>query len=134
MGERNGRAHLCESEVREIFALLRAGTHTQIEIARMYGIGRYAVYCINFALSWRRLAPQNWRPSSYAGPLRGSRSPLSVLTEEQAAEIKRLAREGVSPKQIAALFQISESTVFDIRSGRSWKHLHRNGNNAASAA
>ena len=125
---------LSESEVKQIYELLEARRHTQAEIAAMFHVSRWTIRHINFGTAWARLRPVDWRPSS-TGPLRGEKSPRAILTNEEAAQVKKLAQEGTyTLKQIAGMFGVSESTIFDIRSGRSWKHLRRNETNAASAA
>jgi DNA-binding transcriptional regulator YiaG len=54
----------------------------------------------------------------------GERNGFSKLSQIEAKEIKRLTKQKIlSLKKIACLFNISISTVRDIKSGRRWKHL-----------
>lgn len=54
---------------------------------------------------------------------RGSRHPLSKINEETAAEIKRLLRSGVKPKQIASQLSVPVQTVYNINAGSVWRHV-----------
>jgi predicted XRE-type DNA-binding protein len=129
---KESQALLSEDQVREIFLLLGQCRLTQAEIAARFGVSRSAIECINLGITWRHLMPPNWRATGGVGPRRREKSHWAVLTEERAAQIRKLVREGAySLKQIAEMFGVSVATVCDIRRGRSWKHLWHN---AASAA
>ena len=55
----------------------------------------------------------------------GEKNGFSKLSQIEAIEIKRLGRQKIlSLKEIACLFNVSISTVKDIKSGRRWKHLN----------
>ena len=64
----------------------------------------------------------NLRPSVNT---QGEKNGFSKLSQIEATEIKRLSRQDLmSVKEIACLFNISITTVKDIKSGRRWKHLN----------
>lgn len=56
-------------------------------------------------------------------PVLGSKNPAAKLTEEDAALIKALLREKHPIKDIAAKFNISEATIYDIKRGKTWNHV-----------
>lgn len=47
--------------------------------------------------------------------------PRTNLTLEQVVEIKNLLSQNKSPKEIATLFNVKRSCIYDIKLGRSWK-------------
>ena len=54
----------------------------------------------------------------------GEKNGFSKLSQIEAMTIKRLARKSIlTQKEIALRFNISRSTVKDIKSGKRWKHL-----------
>jgi hypothetical protein len=52
----------------------------------------------------------------------GELNPLAKLTEEQVAEIRRLAAEGVPQKDIAPRFGVNPGTISQIVGGVIWSH------------
>lgn len=56
-------------------------------------------------------------------PMYGSEHPRAIITEEQVLKVRALRDSGVRAKEIAAMFNISISSVYAIGTGRSWKWL-----------
>lgn len=57
-------------------------------------------------------------------PTNGSNKPNSKLTEDQVREMRRLNKDvGLGKRRLAQMFQISESVVGRILSGKAWKHV-----------
>ena len=56
-------------------------------------------------------------------PLRGEKSARAKLTEEQAIQIKRMLNAGINHIEIAKKLGVSYFCVFNIKRGRTWKHL-----------
>lgn len=54
---------------------------------------------------------------------KGSKNGGSKLYEEQVQNIKKLLNEGKDPRNIAKDFNLAHSTVYRIRSGKTWKHV-----------
>lgn len=54
---------------------------------------------------------------------RGERSGGAKLTQADIVEIRRLRRQGITYKRIAALFGVSPSTTHDIVSRKRWAHI-----------
>ena len=57
---------------------------------------------------------------------RGEQSPRAKLTEKKVREIKRMLRDGVQGKVIAAQYGIAPSMVTRIKSGLSWGEVQAN--------
>jgi uncharacterized protein YerC len=54
---------------------------------------------------------------------RGSSAPTAKLNEAQVRIIKRLIRDGMQYRHIAALFGVAPSTIGRIAQGLSWGHI-----------
>jgi hypothetical protein len=54
---------------------------------------------------------------------RGSRNPMSKLTESQVKEIKARLASGEMGRAIAREFGVTDATICDIRKGRQWGWL-----------
>ncbi len=48
---------------------------------------------------------------------------MAKLTDDEVREIRRMAADGVRSAYIAEKFGVSQTTVYSIKTGRSWKHL-----------
>lgn len=53
----------------------------------------------------------------------GERRPETHLTENDVREIRRLCRTDMRKREIAKMFNVVPSTISNIVSGYSWKHL-----------
>lgn len=54
---------------------------------------------------------------------RGSKNKSAKLTEEQVLEIKRDLLAGVHFREVAKKFDVSASTIYNIKVGHTWSHL-----------
>lgn len=50
----------------------------------------------------------------------GEKHPMAILTASDVEGVRRMLASGNSGRSIAALFGVSESTISDIKRGRSW--------------
>lgn len=57
---------------------------------------------------------------------RGENHRSAVLTEADVLEIWRMIGDGLGDAEIAASFGVNHGTVYWIRSGRNWRHIHPN--------
>jgi hypothetical protein len=55
--------------------------------------------------------------------IKGEKHPRAKLTTEEVLQIREMLVEGVPPSEIAEIFNISVSSIYDIKSGRSWSHV-----------
>lgn len=63
------------------------------------------------------------RHKKHCENMRGEKHPLAEITEEQAREVKRLRREGLTCRQISDVLQISWHIVRSIAANQSWKYV-----------
>jgi hypothetical protein len=95
------------------------------QLADKFSIDWYLVRAICKNRNWQHVAlgeetkaMQQLRPTK-----KGSEMHTSILTEEKVIEIKRLFASGEKGKYIAAKFGVDQSTICDIKKGRTWKHI-----------
>lgn len=53
----------------------------------------------------------------------GERNSQSKLSEDDVSTIKRLLREGIQSKIIAAKYNVSGNTIYCIKCNKTWKHV-----------
>jgi len=54
----------------------------------------------------------------------GEKCPNSILKEQDVIEIKKLLDDGIlTQKEIAKIFGVSQITISNIKTGRTWKHI-----------
>lgn len=58
---------------------------------------------------------KNWK--------KGSNHKMAKITEEDAAKIKIKLKEGLSPKEVSNLLNLSYHSVKDIQRNKTWKHV-----------
>jgi hypothetical protein len=58
-----------------------------------------------------------------ANPVRGEDSPNAILTEPAVVEIRKRLTAGESCSSIANDYGVSHYTIFDVKAGRSWRHV-----------
>lgn len=118
---REGRKYTVTPEqVKHMRDLYAKGNHTQEQLAAHYGISRKQVNTILRGLQWRDVD----------GPLiagatesKGEGNNQAKLTEDKVQEIRQLAKTGKSQYAIAKKFQVSQSTIGKILTGRTWAHV-----------
>lgn len=54
---------------------------------------------------------------------KGEKVNTAKLTEEQVIEIRKLMADGVSVKTVAVMYGMSDTTIYDIKKRKIWKHL-----------
>ena len=54
----------------------------------------------------------------------GEKAPNAKLTRDQAVEVLRLVRSGVSNTEVGKMFGVSNMCVSDIKRGARWKEIH----------
>jgi len=73
--------------------------------------------------SWKAPVANNADKKAHGTFLRGARANTAKLTEEQVREIRHLKKDGLSAIEIGGRFGISQWSVFDIASRRTWGWL-----------
>jgi group I intron endonuclease len=59
------------------------------------------------------------------GP-QGERNFQAKLTEKQVYEIKELLGQGIEQKEIASRFNVGRNAIYNIKYGKTWKHITNN--------
>lgn len=54
---------------------------------------------------------------------KGEKNPRAKLTAEEVLKIHEILVEGVPVREIAEIFGVSLTTIYDIKSGRRWSHV-----------
>lgn len=54
---------------------------------------------------------------------KGQNHPHSKLTDKKVKEIKKLMKSGASGLKVAKKYNVDNSVIYDIKNGRSWKHI-----------
>jgi len=54
----------------------------------------------------------------------GSKSPQSKITESDIPIVRQLLNNNVSERKIARRYGVNKSTIHNIKSGETWKHVH----------
>lgn len=128
-GMGNGRAKLTDEDIALIFQLREQG-YLQREIGAKLGITQAYVgkvlrgeNRIDHPTAYRKHhAPDAVKPRQYEsrkGLLTGSKNPQSKLTDAQVAEIRELAKTGLSQRKIGELFGVTQSNISCILLGKS---------------
>lgn len=130
-GELHGASKLTNAQVKQIRELAWAG-QSNFQIAQEFGVCEHTIIGIKTGRSWRTegyVPPPRRkrvkRPKSPRIPkIRvrrfGALNPTAKLTIEQVENIRDLIRAHVSQRKIAKQFNISQSSVSVIASGKSW--------------
>jgi hypothetical protein len=71
-------------------------------------------------LQWKTPSQNEDDKVTHGTSNRGERHGMAKLT---AADANIIAQDGRHPKLLAKIFGCSETTIYDIRSGKSWSHL-----------
>lgn len=114
-GETVGSSVLTEKNVREIFSLLKQGTHLHAEIAKMFGIAKSTVSDIKNRKRWKHL-------TGVPTFKRGEGALQFKLNEDDVRDIRRRA-ETESSSSLAEEFNVTPTTIHYIRSRKRWAKL-----------
>lgn len=120
-GERNNQSVLTEDDVRTIRLL--AQSQRYCEIAQRYNVDEQTIRDAVLATTWRHVDTD-----VYIAPEKqlqfGESHSNAKITENDVAEIRRLASINVLPKDIAPMYGITNSTATAIITGKTWRHLN----------
>jgi hypothetical protein len=123
-GSQIGTSKLTEEIVLEIRKMRISGKEYQ-EIADKFNIGWDLVRCICKDKVWKHvsLGDESRKIKQIRKAPQGNEHKLSKLNEEKVKEIKELLKKGKKQKEIAIQYGVNNSTICDIKTGRSWKHV-----------
>jgi group I intron endonuclease len=135
----SGGVSLTIPQVIEIKKLLTFGNLTCKDISELYGISSMAVRNISTLKSWSYVGMEyntvmrsrQLSKAKLSSGGKGKRRPKSagsnngraVLSEANVIQIKKLLAIKTPHKKIASQFNVSESAIKAIKSGRRWAHV-----------
>jgi group I intron endonuclease len=110
VGASNPKAKLNEQQVIQIIELLKKDV-AQRDIASMFNIDTSTVSNIRVGKTWSHLKESSRMERMYK------------LTEENVRTIKQLLHNNIELRAIANQFNVSTTTIRDIRTGKTWSHI-----------
>jgi len=117
-GSRHPRSKLTETDIPSIREL-RANRVELKEIAQRFGVTYETISLILAGKTWKHVGPvtvHRFRPA-------GSLHKRSKLKEADIRSIRELRAEGTTLQGIADRFGVSFSNVYQILSGKTWRHV-----------
>lgn len=118
VGSRNRQSKLTEDQAVEIRRLYAAGSYTQREIGRLFGVNDSVVSTIVRGRGWKHTLPEGFT-SAHNYRWRGG----NKLTEAQVSRMRRQSQDGITDTDLAAMYGVTDRSIRKIRRGDSWKHL-----------
>lgn len=121
-GEKHPGAKLTNAQVRAIARALRGGKVASSKLARQYGVGETTIDKIRSGHQWSSVTGgkvQVKRLLTKAGELHSR----VILTDRNVQEIRVALRDGHGLTELARKYRVHYTTIYDIREGRSWRHL-----------
>lgn len=119
-GELSPCAILSEKEVLEIKILIAKGM-SKSKIAEIYRVSLNTIWDINYNRTWKHVEiDASSIEQKYFFEMSDERR---KLTNNQVLDIKKLLYEEVSCKDISIQFNVSQSTIYKIKSGEQWSHV-----------
>lgn len=118
---KNNSAILTRDQVIDIKQLLDCNMFVK-DIAIKYGVSPRAIRDIRNGKRWSYLFNDDFDNVKH-GNLGRSATGKAKINSSQAKEIKNLLKINLPVTQIAKQFKISNKIVYDIKQGKSWKHV-----------
>ena len=118
-GEKHWNSKLTDEEILEIRTKWSTGKYTQKDLAGIFNTSNGNVnHIVNF-YGWKKNSIQIYRKGK-----KGENNGSSKLTNGEVLEIRRLYQEGsVTLKQLGEIYGISISSIYNVVSFQTWKHL-----------
>jgi predicted DNA-binding protein YlxM (UPF0122 family) len=111
---------LTDKTVLEIVDLINKGEHGT-EIAKKYNIAPVTVNAIKKGRIWKKVTQGKFLED--INTMEGENHPLHKLTKEQVIELYKRAWNNESQSDLAKEFNIKQSVVSRIKTGKRWGHL-----------
>jgi predicted DNA-binding protein YlxM (UPF0122 family) len=96
---------------------------SQAQLAKEFGVSQGAVCQALRGKTWTHVSSDPVTKPWEDTLLRGSANNKTKLTEDQVRDIRRRHSEGVSVANMATEFKMDRSTLHDLISRRTWKHV-----------
>lgn len=105
---------LTKEDVIEIKKLL-LNNEAQYVIAEKFGVTRQCISNIQRGKTWSHVVIEDFTPFSNSRPARNRK-----ITAEDVVEIKKLAEDGITRKELAERYGVSTRNISHIVNGKSW--------------
>jgi hypothetical protein len=123
-GEKNNNVVLTEEIVKNILIELYEGNANCCQLAKKYNVVPKTINCISRGITWSKLYNQlTEEQKNKIKNNNGINLGNAKLTSEDVQEIKKLLLT-TSKNNIAKKFNVAPRTIYDIKVGRTWKHIH----------
>lgn len=120
-GERMWSAKLTEEQVVEARTKYATGRHTQLDLAREYGLSDGPMWELLHGITWKYLPGAAALPDGLA---KGSRSHFAKLDEPTVIEIREKYATGkFKQAELAAEYGLTPTPMSQLLRGVTWKHL-----------
>jgi len=119
-GESHGNVHLKRGEVLQIREMHFSGL-TIPKLANGFGVGRNTIHDIVTGRTWASVGG----PTVKRRPreeLKGEGNPSAKLTKNAVVQIREKYSAGATARELADEFSVTETTIYDIVKGRTWRH------------
>lgn len=117
-------AKLTGAQVDEIRRLYDDKGKTTEELGRAFGVAKHTIHHIVRRHTWRHRPSGQTGPSRVKNSARGPKQHLARLTTLQVCALRILHESGdYSYRRLSTMFGISEPTVAQVITRRSWKHV-----------
>ncbi|MFA7709416.1 MAG: VOC family protein [archaeon] len=113
-GENNWCSKLTDNDVIEIKRIFKNKEMNCADIAKKYNIGKTAIYDIKNNKTWKYIDENGNIDYNIKN---------KTLTKDNVIEIKKMLNENISNNEIAKNFNISNTTISDIDTGKYWKNI-----------
>lgn len=111
-GIKHHNAKLTEEDVLQIKELIKNGL-LQTTIGKMFNISTSIINNIKQGRGWKHIGED----------ISEIKTKERKLNEDNVLEIKKLLKSGTSQKEIAIKFNVSPSTISEIKSGKKWAKI-----------
>jgi len=120
-GESHGNVHLTRREVLQIREMHFSGLSIS-KIANGFGVGRNTIHNIVTGRTWASVGGPTVKRRSRE-ELKGEGNPSAKLTKNAVVQIREKYSAGATAWELAGKFGVTETTIYDIVKGRTWRHI-----------
>lgn len=123
-GERNGKSTLLEKEVFEVFDRVLWG-ETDEFISDVFGVEAHVIQKIRSGVTWSKTRENlpEYKKKALEKFRKIGNSSVKVFSAKDVLRVRRLIKKGYSVAYIARMFGVGETTVRNVRDGKTYSHV-----------